>query len=80
MGGSLASGSGDETIRLWHPASGQLPAHAHEPYRERVGCGLQQRWAGSLASGSGDETIKLWDPASGQLPRTLKGHTNACGA
>jgi WD40 repeat protein len=58
--GRLASGSSDNTIRLWDPASGAC---------ERV-FGGHQGWVmalavlgdGRLASGSRDNTIRLWDP------------------
>jgi WD40 repeat protein len=70
--GRLASGSDDNTIRLWDPASGAC---------ERVFEG-HQSWVralavlgdGRLASGSADSTIRLWDPASGACERVFEGH------
>jgi WD40 repeat protein len=72
-GRTLASGSGDKTIKLWDVASGQLlrTLTGHTERIESVAFSPDGR---KLTSGSTDETIKLWDVASGQLLRTLTGH------
>jgi WD40 repeat protein len=70
--GRLASGSDDNTIRLWDLASGAC---------ERVFAGHQGSVIalavlddGRLASGSRDKTIRLWDPASGACEPVCEGH------
>jgi WD40 repeat protein len=69
-GRTLASGSLDETIKLWDTPSGQL-LHTLQDHSDTV---LSVAFSpdGTLASGSGEGTIKLWDAASGQLMRTLE--------
>ena len=74
-GRTLASGSADQTIKLWDVASGQLlrtlQGHSNEiPSVAFSPDGL------TLASGSHDKTIKLWDTANGKLLRTLQGHSD----
>ena len=73
-GKTLASGSEDETIKLWDVATGKeqatLKGHTHAV------CSVAFSPDGkTLASGSGDKTIKLWDVATGKEQATLKGHT-----
>ena len=74
-GRRLASGSGDNTIRLWDGVSGEHIAtlEGHTGWVESVVFspdGLR------LASGSDDNTIRLWDGVSGEHIATLEGHTN----
>ena len=73
-GRTLASGSYDETIKLWDVASGQqlLTLSGHTNSVVSVTFSPDGR---TLASGNWGATIKLWDSASGQLLRTLSGHT-----
>src|SRR5208282_3948707 len=70
-GRTLASGSGDNTIRLWDVASGN-ELRGHTETISSVAIAPDGR---TLASGSGDKTIRLWDLASGKELRRLEGHT-----
>ncbi|MFP3558866.1 hypothetical protein SB861_50710 [Paraburkholderia sp. SIMBA_049] len=72
--GRLASGSSDETIKLWNPASGVCEATL-KGHTNQV-TALAVLADGRLASGSLDHTIRLWNPASGVCEATLEGHTN----
>jgi parallel beta-helix repeat protein len=71
----LASGSGDETIKLWEVASGSLvrTLTGHTDDVTSVAFSPDGRL---LASGSDDKTIKLWEVATGREVRTLTGHTD----
>ncbi|KAJ5917576.1 hypothetical protein N7466_011130 [Penicillium verhagenii] len=73
-GSRLASGSLDQTVRIWDPATGQsistLEGHS--------GLVRSISWSpdGSrLASASRDKTVRIWDPATGQSISTLEGHS-----
>ena len=72
----LASGSWDNTVRLWEVASGQERAvlRGHEREVRCVAFSPDGRW---LASGSWDNTVRLWEVASGQERAVLRGHKNA---
>jgi WD40 repeat protein len=61
--GRLASGSCDNTIRLWDPATGAETAHlgGHTGWVKTL-CVLAD---GRLASGAWDHTVRLWDSATG---------------
>jgi WD40 repeat protein len=61
--GRLASGSEDNTIRLWDATAGAETARleAHSGWVSAL-CVLPD---GRLASGSSDHTIRLWDPTAG---------------
>ncbi|PMB51174.1 hypothetical protein CEN39_16580 [Fischerella thermalis CCMEE 5201] len=72
-GCTLASGSADQTIRLWDVVTGECTKvlHGHAGLVTGVtfspdGC--------MLASSSYDHTVKLWDVATGQLLYTFPEH------
>ncbi len=71
----LASGSHDNTIKVWQVASGKLlrTLKGHSDYVRSVAFSPDGRY---LASASHDNTIKVWQVASGELLRTLKGHSD----
>ena len=74
-GARLASGSWDETVRLWDVATGEEIRQLKD----------STNWATSvafspdgtrLASGSLDDTARLWDVATGNEIRRFEGHTD----
>ncbi|KAI9766575.1 MAG: hypothetical protein M1839_004873 [Geoglossum umbratile] len=68
----LATGSEDETVKLWDAETGTL--------QSTLEGGLGRVWSVTfspdgkwLAAGSEDETVKLWDAETGALQSTLEG-------
>jgi hypothetical protein len=75
-GGQLASGGGDQAIRLWGAATGR----ELKVLRGHVGPVRALAFSGNrplLASGSTDTTIRIWDLGSG---KELKALTSRSGA
>lgn len=70
----LASGSHDQTVRLWdvqtHQCLRVLQGHQDGVRAIAFDAGGQR-----LASGSSDQTIRLWDLQTGEGLRVLRGHT-----
>ena len=76
-GARIASGSDDQTIRLWDAKTG---AAVGEPLRGHTGLVLSVAFSpdgARIASGSGDETIRLWDAKTGAaIGKPLQGHAD----
>ena len=68
----LASGSSDQTVRLWDPASGDSTTLDVGVRVFRVAFSPDGHL---LASVGAANTVRLWDAASRQLTATLEGHT-----
>ncbi|MFM6255842.1 MAG: WD40 repeat domain-containing protein, partial [Dolichospermum sp.] len=72
-GQTLASGSYDNTIKLWNARTGELlqtfTGHSYSVHSLAYSPDGQ-----TLASGSWDKTIKLWNARTGNLLQTL-GHS-----
>ena len=70
----IASGSDDNTVKLWEVESGKeirtLTGHTDDV--ESVSFSPDGKY---IASGSDDNTVKLWEVESGKEIRTFTGHT-----
>lgn len=73
QGGTLASGSRDQTVKFWEVGSGVLLRTLQGHLGSVYGVAFDPK-GGSLANGSTDHTVKLWTAQSGKLLRTLSGH------
>ena len=74
-GKTLASGSYDETIRLWDVATGKTTATLKTRDGDHVTSVAWRADGKLLASGSYDKTVRLWDVATAKITATLDGHT-----
>ena len=78
-GGTLASGSWDQTVRLWDVEIEQLlhilTGHTNEVLS--VAFSLDGK---TLVSSDWDGTIRLWNPSTGKLKRTLTDHRGGVGS
>ena len=74
-GRQLASGSYDNTIRIWDVAT----SRCLQTWRGHKGTVLSVAFSPNgqqLTSGSGDETIRIWDVATGRCLQTWEGHND----
>jgi WD40 repeat protein len=69
------SGSGDNTIRVWDPATGQQVGEALRGHEDLVYSVAFSPDGTRIVSGSFDKTIRVWDAATGQqVSEALRGH------
>ncbi|KAG8734952.1 hypothetical protein FRC10_011165 [Ceratobasidium sp. 414] len=75
-GAYIASGSFDETVRIWDAQTGQpvgQPFNGHTCYVNSVAYSPDGAY---IASGSDDRTVRIWDAQTGQpVGQPLNGHT-----
>ena len=78
-GTRLASGSVDQTVRLWDLTSkGEwITLQKHTGWTNVLAFSPDGKL---LASGSTDKTVQLWDTATGELRTTFTGHINGITA
>ncbi|EDN99566.1 hypothetical protein SS1G_02421 [Sclerotinia sclerotiorum 1980 UF-70] len=75
-GTKVASGSHDNTIRLWDAMTGESlqTLEGHSDWVKSVAFSPDGT---KVASGSDDETIRLWDAMTGESLQTLEGHSDS---
>jgi WD40 repeat protein len=76
---TLASGSDDDTIRIWDltwDAWKNKPVRTLRGHRNNVESVAWSPDGTLLASGSRDRTVRLWNPDNGANTAILRGHTN----
>ncbi len=73
-GSRLASGSVDNTVRLWDASTGVL-LNTLEGHAAWVSSVAFSPDGSRLASGSEDNTVRLWDASTGVLLNVIFGHT-----
>ncbi|WP_375330736.1 pentapeptide repeat-containing protein [Candidatus Tisiphia endosymbiont of Oplodontha viridula] len=83
-GNYLASGSDDETVKIWNAENGSLlqTLGGDEGHTSFVWCISYSPDGKYLASGSNDKTVKIWNAENDRLPQTLKcreGYTSTVG-
>ena len=75
-GNTLASGSWDGTLRLWHAGTGN-PIRTLSGHTDSVYSVAFSPDGTTIASGSRDGTLRLWHAGTGNPIRTLSGHTDS---
>jgi CHAT domain-containing protein/WD40 repeat protein len=78
-GALLASGSDDNSIKLWSTRTGQAVRILIAPAGGVNAVAFSSNGK-MLATGCSDKTIRLWSVRSGRLLRTLSGHSAAVNA
>ncbi|KAF7585387.1 hypothetical protein BBP40_011037, partial [Aspergillus hancockii] len=75
-GCTLASGSDDNTIKLWDTTTG-TECQTFEGHLNWVNSVAFSPDGRTLASGSSDNTVKLWDTTTGTKRQTLEGRSDS---
>ena len=83
QGNILASGSEDQTVRLWEKRQNGGTGAYEWKYKQTLHEHTNRVWTvafspdgQTLASGSDDRTVRLWNVDTGKCENILHGHTN----
>ncbi|KAF4946236.1 hypothetical protein FGADI_11338 [Fusarium gaditjirri] len=71
-----ASGSWDETVKIWNVVTGK-EERTLKGYTNPVNSVVFSKGGTLIASGSDDKTIKIWNVVTGKEERTLEDHTES---
>ncbi len=71
-GKTLAMGTDDGTVKLWHPEAGRGVRLTLTGHTGPVWSVSFARDGKRMATASDDDTVKLWDPATGEERKTLR--------
>ncbi|KAG8687238.1 POC1 centriolar protein A [Ceratobasidium sp. 394] len=75
-GAHIASGSDDQTIRIWNAHTGQPVGHPFEGHKDLVHSVAYSPSGAYIVSGSSDNTLRIWDAQTGlPIGQPLEGHT-----
>jgi WD40 repeat protein len=75
-GKTVASASGDKTVKLWDAGTG-TEQHTLRGHSDLVTAVVFSPLDGkTVASASGDKTVKLWDAGTGTEQHTFRGHSD----
>ncbi|KAJ4076770.1 hypothetical protein NW756_012779 [Fusarium oxysporum] len=72
----IASGSWDNTIKIWNMVTGE-EERTLEGHTDWVNSVIFSNDGKLIASGSRDNTVKIWNMVTGEEEGTLKGHTDS---
>ena len=73
-GDLIATGSNDNTIKIWTRNSGELLNTFAEPTNKNTNCVAFSPDGNQIASSS-LKVIRIWDVMTGKIQKTLTGHT-----
>ncbi|MGA1863653.1 MAG: hypothetical protein ACMUHX_01190, partial [bacterium] len=73
-GKNIASGSSDNTVRLWDTSSGK-EVKRFKGHSDSVSSVAFSPDGKNIASGSRDNTVRLWDTSSGKEVKRFEGHS-----
>ena len=76
-GRHVASGSADNTIRVWNSQNGLLALRPLEGHEDLVFSVCFSGDGTRIVSGSVDGTVRIWDSSDGNLLSTLEGHSGS---
>ncbi|KAJ9601892.1 hypothetical protein H2200_013607 [Cladophialophora chaetospira] len=74
-GSRVASGSYDNTVRIWDIQTGECQ-HTLEGHSKGVYSVVFSPDGSRVASGSDDNTVRIWDIQTGECQHTLEGHSD----